>query len=84
MEGKAPDGLPRHPNGRPDFSKMPWGELPAYDAHRLKRAMLLAYIGDQARQADDFLDWGLNPVQSNRAVGPRWMTMRSRWTTRQT
>ena len=34
---------------------MPWGELSAYDARRLKRAMLIAYIGDQAKQANDFL-----------------------------
>lgn len=61
MDGRAPDGLPRHPSGRPDFSKMPWGELSAYDAYKLKRAMLLGYIGDQAKQANDFLDWGLKP-----------------------
>ena len=50
-----------HPNGRPDFSEVPWGDLSASDARKLKRAMLIAYIGDQAVQANDFLEWGLRP-----------------------
>jgi len=56
-----PLGLRRHPSGRPDFTNVPWGDLSAHDAHRLKRAMLIAYVGDQARQANDFLEWGLKP-----------------------
>ncbi len=50
-----------HPNGRPDFSEVPWGDLSASDARKLKRAMLIAYIGDRAVQANDFLEWGLRP-----------------------
>lgn len=50
-----------HPNGRPGFSEVPWGDLSASDARKLKWAMLIAYIGDRAVQANDFLEWGLRP-----------------------
>jgi hypothetical protein len=58
---EAGPSLRFHPNGRPDFSELPWGDLSASDARKLKRAMLIAYIGDRAVQANDFLEWGLRP-----------------------
>jgi hypothetical protein len=45
---EAGPSLRFHPNGRPDFSELPWGDLSASDARKLKRAMLIAYIGDRA------------------------------------
>lgn len=52
---------PGTPTPRPDFSEVKWGQLHPNDARKLKRAMLIANIGDRARQANDFLAWGLRP-----------------------
>jgi hypothetical protein len=54
-------GPPGAPAEKPDFSGVKWGELHPNDARRLKRAMMLAHIGLRAKQANDFLDWGLRP-----------------------
>ncbi|GAA1683567.1 hypothetical protein MMUR_22230 [Mycolicibacterium murale] len=56
-----PQGLPGAPAEKPDFSEVKWGELHPNDAHRLKRAMMLAHIGLRAKEANDFLQWGLRP-----------------------
>lgn len=56
----APGGRPP----RPDFSETDWEKLKsAYpeDARRLMRAMFLGLIGERAKQAKDFLAWGLRP-----------------------
>lgn len=53
----APPALfPSEFGGRPDFSKMPWGELTPSDARKMKRAMLITCFIDQAVQATEFLD----------------------------
>lgn len=55
---------PGGPAPRPDFSEADWDKLKAAypdDAHRLMRAMFIALIGDRARQAKEFLTWGLRP-----------------------
>jgi hypothetical protein len=55
---------PGDPLTRPDFSNIDWDALKAWnanDADRLKRAMFLAFVGDRAKQANDFMAWGLRP-----------------------
>ena len=54
-------GAPGTSPPRPDFSEVRWSELHPNDARKLKRAMLIANIGDRAKQANDFLEWGLRP-----------------------
>ena len=49
------------PVEKPDFSTVKWNELHPNDARKLKRAMMIAHIGLRARQANDFLEWGLRP-----------------------
>lgn len=59
-----PPAAPGGPAQRPDFSEVDWDKLKATypdDAHRVMRAMFLALIGDRAKQAKDFLLWGLRP-----------------------
>jgi hypothetical protein len=55
---------------RADFSDVKWDRLKAMypdGAHGLKRAMLIAFVGDRAKQANDFMAWGLrpNPIHSD-------------------
>lgn len=55
---------PGDPLTRPDFSNIDRDALKAWnanDADRLKRAMFLAFVGDRAKQANDFMAWGLRP-----------------------
>jgi hypothetical protein len=59
--GTAGPRLRFHPNGRPDFSNLPVDELSSADRHKLKRAALFAFVGERARQATEFLQWGLRP-----------------------
>jgi hypothetical protein len=54
-------GAPGTPAEKPDFSNVKWGELHPNDARKLKRAMMIAHIGLRAKQANDFLAWGLRP-----------------------
>lgn len=59
-----PPAAPGSPSQRPDFSEADWDKMKATypdDAHRLMRTMFLALIGDRAKQAKDFLTWGLRP-----------------------
>ncbi|MBB3753663.1 hypothetical protein FHT44_006185 [Mycolicibacterium sp. BK634] len=61
MPPKVPPGM-RPP--RPDFSGIDWDKLEATypeGAHELMRAMLRGLIGERAKQAKDFLAWGLRP-----------------------
>jgi hypothetical protein len=50
-----------HPNGRPDFSNLPVDGLSAADRRKLKRTALFAFVAERARQAPEFLQWGLRP-----------------------
>jgi hypothetical protein len=50
-----------HPNGRPDFSDLPVDELSPADRRKFKRTALFAFVGERARQATEFLQWGLRP-----------------------
>jgi hypothetical protein len=59
-----PPAAPGAPAQRPDFSEIDWDKLKATypdGAHGLMRAMFLALIGERAKQAKDFLAWGLRP-----------------------
>jgi hypothetical protein len=59
-----PLAAPGGPAPRPDFSEIDWDKLKATypdGAHGLMRAMFLALIGERAKQAKDFLAWGLRP-----------------------
>jgi hypothetical protein len=59
-----PPAVPGSPAQRPDFSEIDWDKLKATypdGARGLMRAMFLALIGERARQAKDFLAWGLRP-----------------------
>ncbi|WP_457135588.1 hypothetical protein [Mycobacteroides abscessus] len=52
------------PAQRPDFSDVDWDALQAAfprDARRMKRAMYIALVGERAKQAHAFMDWGLRP-----------------------
>ena len=52
------------PPVRPDYSETDWDALRAAyprDAKRVKRAMFIAFVGERAKQAKDFLAWGLRP-----------------------
>jgi hypothetical protein len=55
---------PGDPAPRPDFSEVDWDRLKAKypdGAHGLKRAMFIAFVGERAKQANDFMAWGLRP-----------------------
>lgn len=56
--------IPGDPAPRPDFSEVDWDRLKAKypdGAHGLKRAMFIAFVGERAKQANDFMAWGLRP-----------------------
>ena len=56
--------IPGGPAPRPDFSEVDWDRLKAKypdGAHGLKRAMFIAFVGERAKQANDFMAWGLRP-----------------------
>jgi hypothetical protein len=59
-----PPARPGGPTPRPDFSEVDWDRLKAEypdGAHGLKRAMFIAFVGERAKQANDFIAWGLRP-----------------------
>ena len=59
-----PPGLSRRPAQRPDFPDVKWDALQATyprDARRLKHATYIAFVGERAKQAHAFMDWGLRP-----------------------
>lgn len=56
-----PPSPPGAPSERPDFSEVDWAALHPNDARKLKRAMMIVHITLRAKQANDFLDWGLRP-----------------------
>jgi hypothetical protein len=59
-----PPAAPGSPAQRPDYSETDWDALRATyprDAERVKRAMFIAFVGERAKQAKDFLAWGLRP-----------------------
>lgn len=61
MPAPAAPGAPRQ---RPDFSNVDWAALSSahpHDAHRLRRAMYIAFVGERAKQAHAFMAWGLRP-----------------------
>ncbi|WP_293023272.1 hypothetical protein, partial [Mycolicibacterium sp.] len=59
-----PPAKPGDPAQRPDFTDVDWDALGrAYprDVQRVKRAMYIAFVGDRAKQAHAFMEWGLRP-----------------------
>ncbi|MCB1258658.1 MAG: hypothetical protein KDB26_16215 [Microthrixaceae bacterium] len=54
----GPDGRPR-----PDWSNVDFDSLSRDDARKAKRALLIMHIGIRARQAVEFVEWGLSSHQ---------------------
>jgi hypothetical protein len=59
-----PPTVSGNPAQRPDFSDADWDALRVAhprDVDRLKRAMIIGFVGERAKQAHAFMAWGLRP-----------------------